>query len=141
MVNAKVEYRYGASGVLPDTSIYASHCATYDEGNQKMSYFYIIPALGIVLGYTYFFYRRAQVKKAGGDEVYSRVRLNKLFQLPEGESVTAAWEAVTIPKKSAGEKAVEAVGVAAAVVMGVGVRIVGRPLGVACTTENRVLLL
>jgi hypothetical protein len=106
-----------------------------------MSYFYIIPLLGLGLGYAYFFYRRGQIKNAGGAEAYARARLDRLFQLTEGERVTAAWAAVTIPKKSTGEKALEVAGVAAAMVAGVGVRIVGRPLGVACTTENRVLII
>jgi hypothetical protein len=106
-----------------------------------MSYFYIIPVLGLALGYAYFFYRRGQIKNAGGAEAYAHARLNELFQLTEGERVTAAWAAVTIPKKSTGEKALEVAGVAAAMVAGVGVRIVGRSLGVACTTGNRVLLL
>src|SRR5262245_59802899 len=106
-----------------------------------MSYFYIIIVFGFVLGYGYYFYRRAQVKKAGGEEAYSRARLNEIFQLTGAEGVTAAWVAVTIPKLSKGEKAVEAISVATAVVAGVGIQYVGRPLGIACTTENRALLL
>jgi hypothetical protein len=105
-----------------------------------MSYFYLIIVFGFVLGYGYFFYRRAQVKKAGGSDVYASARLNGLFQLPEGENVTAAWEAVTVPKLNKGEKTIEAIGVATAVVAGVGVRYVGRPLWVACTTQIRALL-
>src|SRR5262249_38092613 len=99
-----------------------------------MSYFYLTIVFGFVLGYGYFFYRRAQVKKAGGSDAYARAWLNDLFQLPVGENVTAAWEAVTVPKLSKGQKAAEAISVATAVVAGVGVRYVGRSLWVACTT-------
>jgi len=106
-----------------------------------MSYFYLIPVLGIVLSYAYFFYRRGQIKNAGGIDAYSRALLNKAFQLSGSESVTAAWVAITIPKKSGREKAIEAIGVATAIVAGVRIRYVGRELRVACTTENRVLIL
>jgi hypothetical protein len=106
-----------------------------------MSFFYILPVLGIVLGYGYFFYRRSQVKKAGGEDAYARARLNELFQLTGAESVTAVWGAVTIPKTTRGQKVAEVASAAFAAVGGVGVRYVGRPLALACTTENRVLIL
>jgi len=106
-----------------------------------MSYYgYFFIVFGLVIGYGYFFYRRAQAQKAGGDEAYSRVRLNKLFQLPDGESVTAAWDAVTEPKLSKGQKAAEAISAVTAAVGLVGIKYVGRQLWVACTTQNRVLL-
>jgi hypothetical protein len=105
-----------------------------------MSYFYIIIVFGFALAYGIYFYRRTQAQKAGGDAAYSRARLNKLFQLPEGESVAAAWDAVTVPKLSKGQKAAEAVSAVTAAVGLVGVKYVGRPLWVACTTQNRVLL-
>jgi hypothetical protein len=107
-----------------------------------MSYFgYFFVVFGLVAGYGYWFYRRSQVKKAGGEEAYSRERLSELFQLPFGERVTAAWVGVTVPKLSKGQKAVEAVSIVTAAVGIGGVQYVGRPLGIACTTENRVLLL
>jgi hypothetical protein len=105
-----------------------------------MSYFYIIIVFGFALAYGIYFYRRTQAQKAGGDAAYSRARLNKLFQLPESESVAAAWDAVTVPKLSKGQKAAEAVSAVTAAVGLVGVRYVGRPLWVACTTQNRVLI-
>jgi hypothetical protein len=105
-----------------------------------MSYLYIIPVLGLVLGYAYFFYRRSQAQKDGGDEAHARARLNKLFQLPAGESVTAAWDAITVPKLSKGQKTAEAVSAVTAAVGLVGIQYVGRPLWVACTTQNRVLI-
>jgi hypothetical protein len=106
-----------------------------------MNYFYILPILGIALGYAYFFYRRSQVKKAGGGDAYARNRLNRLFQLTGPETVTAVWGAVTIPKKSSGQKVTEAASAVFAAVGGVGVKYVGRDLVIACTTENRVLIL
>jgi len=57
----------------------------------------------------------AQVKKAGGSDAYARARLNELFQLPVGENVTAAREAVTVPKPGKGQKAAEAISLATAV--------------------------
>jgi len=106
-----------------------------------MSYYgYFIIVFGLVIGYGYYFYRRSQVQKVGGDEEYSRVRLNKLFQLPEGESVVAAWDAITVPKLSKGQKTMEAISVVTAAVGVGGIQYVGRPLWVACTTRNRVLL-
>jgi len=54
-----------------------------------MGYFgYFIIAFGLVIGYGYYFYRRSQAQKAGGDEAIYRARLKKLFQLPDGEK---AW--------------------------------------------------
>ncbi|MBO0722836.1 MAG: hypothetical protein J2P41_18570 [Blastocatellia bacterium] len=107
-----------------------------------MSYFfYIIPVLGIVFAYVYYFHRRGQIKNAGGADAYSRDRLNKLFQLTEGESVTAAWIAVTIPKKNRRNKMVEALGFLMIFIAGFRIRVVGRELRVVCTTENRVLIL
>jgi hypothetical protein len=104
------------------------------------SYSYVMIVLGLVVGYGYYFYRRSQVQKAGGDEAHSRARLKKLFQLPEGESVAAAWDAVTIPKLNKGQKAAEAVSVVTAAVGIGGIQYVGRPLWVACTTHNRVII-
>jgi hypothetical protein len=107
-----------------------------------MSYFgYLFVVFGLVVGYGYWFYRRSQVKKAGGEDAYSRERLNEIFQLPVGERVTAAWVGVTVPKLNKGQKAVEAVSLVTAAVGIGGIHYVGRPLGIACTTENRVLLL
>jgi hypothetical protein len=60
--------------------------------------------------------------------------------MPPDARVTAAWEAVTIPKKSKGQKTMEAAGLAFAAVGGVGIEFVGRKLAVACTTVNQVLL-
>src|SRR5215813_8329545 len=102
------------------------------------SYFMIVFAL--VVGYGYYFYRRSQTQKAGGDEALSRARLKKLFQLPEGESVAAAWDAITVPKLSKGQKAVEAISAVTAAVGVGGIVYVGRPLWLACTTQNRVLI-
>ena len=93
------------------------------------------------LGYAYFFYRRSLVMKTGGVEAHARRQLDELFRLAGDEHVTAAWEATTVPKKNAGEKAAEVVGAVAAGLFGVGVQVVGRPLTVACTTGNRVLVI
>ena len=71
---------------------------------------------------------------------HARQHLNQRFGLGADEQVTAAWNATTVPKLSTAEKVAEAVGAAASVV-GVGFEYVGRPLGVACTTKNRVLIL
>jgi len=106
-----------------------------------MNYYgYFVIVFGLVIGYGYYFYRCSQAQKAGGDEAYARVRLNKLFQLPEGESVTAAWEAITVPKLSKSQKAVEAISAVTAAVGVGGIKYVGRPLWVSCTTHNRVLI-
>jgi hypothetical protein len=105
-----------------------------------LSWEYLIPAFGFVLAYGWFIYRGMQVKRAGGLAAHSRAHLDRLFQMPPGGHVTAAWEAVTIPKKSGGQKAVEAASVAFAAVGGVGVEFVGRQLAVACSTANQVLL-
>ena len=106
-----------------------------------MSYYgYFIIVFGLVIGYGYYFYRRSLSQKAGGDEAYARVRLNKLFQLPEGESVAAAWDAITVPKLSKKQKAVETISAVTAAVGVGGIVYVGRPLWVACTTQNRVLI-
>jgi hypothetical protein len=93
-----------------------------------------------MIGYGYYFYRRSQTQKAGGDEAYARVRLNKLFQSPEGESVTPAWEAITAPKLSKGQKATEAISAVTFAVGVGGIKYVGRLLWVACTTKNRALI-
>ncbi len=106
-----------------------------------MSYYgYFIIVFGLVIGYGYYFYRRSQAQKAGGDEALSRARLKKLFQLPEVESVAAAWDAITVPKLSKGQKTVEAISAVTAAVGYGGIKYVGRPLWVACTTQNRVLI-
>jgi hypothetical protein len=110
------------------------------EKESQMSYFYMIIVFGFVLAYGIYFYHRSQAQKAGGDEAHSRARLNKLFRLPEGESVTAAWDAITVPKLSKGQKTAEAVSAVTAAVGLVGIQYVGRPLWVACTTQNRVLI-
>jgi hypothetical protein len=102
-------------------------------------YFFVV--FGLVVGYGYWFYRRSQVNKVGGEEAYSRKRLNEIFQLPAGERVTAAWVGVTVPKLSKGQKAVEAVSIVTAAVGIGGLQYVGRPVGIACTTENRVFIL
>jgi len=45
------------------------------EKESEMSYYgYFIIVLGLVIGYCYYFYRRSLAQKAGGDEVYARVR-------------------------------------------------------------------
>ncbi|HEU0175970.1 MAG TPA: hypothetical protein VFV58_17030 [Blastocatellia bacterium] len=107
-----------------------------------MSYYgYFIIVFGLVIGYGYFFYRRAQAQKAGGEEAYARAKLKKFFQLPEDENVVAAWVGVTIPKLSKGQKVAEVASGIFAAIGGVGVQYVGRPLGIACTTGNRVLIL
>jgi hypothetical protein len=106
-----------------------------------MSYYgYFIIVFGLAIGYGYFFYRRSQAQKAGGDEALSRARLKKLFQLPEGEGVAAAWDAITVPKLSKGQKTVEAISAVTAAVGVGGIKYVGRPFWVACTTQNRALL-
>ena len=92
-------------------------------------------------GYVYFFYRRIQVQKGGGFNAHWRAEANKLFRLSGDEQITAAWSAVTVPNLSAAEKAAEVAGAVAAVVVGVSVRVTGRPLGIACTTANRILVL
>jgi hypothetical protein len=101
---------------------------------------YLIPAFGIAVGYGWWIYRSVQVKRAGGLEAHSRANLDRLFQMPPGMRVTAAWEAVTIPKKSKTQKTVEVASMVFAAVGGAGVEFVGRPLAVACTTANQVLL-
>ena len=93
-----------------------------------------------MIGYGYYFYRRSQTQKAGGDKAYARIRLNKLFQLPEGECVAAAWDAITASKLSKTQKTVEAISAVTAAVGVGGIVYVGRPLWVACTTRNRVLI-
>jgi|ERR1041385_187943 hypothetical protein len=102
---------------------------------------YLVVALLMGVGYALFFYRRWQVQKAGGLDAHSKMHLRQLFKLSDGEDVTAAWSAVTVPQRNAGEKAAEVVGAATAALVGVGVRVVGRSVGVACTTKNRVLVL
>jgi len=106
-----------------------------------MSYYgYFIIVFGLVIGYGYYFYRRSQAQKAGGDEALSRARLKKLFQLTEGERVAAAWDAITVPKLSKGQKTVETISAVTAAVGVGGIVYVGRPLWVACTTQNRILI-
>jgi hypothetical protein len=105
-----------------------------------LSWEYVIPAFGCALAYGWFIYRGVQVKRAGGPAAHSRAHLDRLFQMPPGARVTAAWEAVTIPKKSSGQKTIEAASIAFAAVGGVGVEFVGRQLAVACTTGNQVFL-
>lgn len=106
-----------------------------------MSYYgYFIIVFGLMIGYGYYFYRRSLTQKAGGDEALSRARLKKLFQLPEGEGVAAAWDAITVPKLSKGQKTVEAISAVTAAVGVGGIAYVGRPLWIACTTQNRVLV-
>jgi hypothetical protein len=102
---------------------------------------WIVPILATVAAYVWFFRRAAQIKGAGGVESYSRMQLSRLFQLAEPERVAAAWSAMTAPEKSKRQKVTEVVSGAFAVVGGVGIEYVGRPLGVACTTANRVVLL
>lgn len=99
----------------------------------------IVVPLGLCYGF--YAYRRIQVRKAGGVDAHSRAQLARLFRLPPGEHVTAAWSAVTVPKLSAGDRALEAVGVATALAVGVGVQVVGRPLAIAFTSQNRLLVL
>jgi hypothetical protein len=101
---------------------------------------FLLIAFLMAAGYAYFFYRRSQVQKAGGFNAHWRAEVNKLFRLSGDEQITAAWPAVTVPKLGTGEKVAEAVGAVSAVVVGVGVRMVGRPLGIACTTADRVLV-
>jgi hypothetical protein len=105
-----------------------------------LSWEYVIPAFGVALAYGWFIYRSVQVKRAGGLAAHSRAHLDRLFQMPPDTRVTAAWEAVTVPKKSKGQRTMEAAGVAFAAVGGVGIEFVGRKLAVACTTANQVLL-
>ena len=105
-----------------------------------LSWEYAIPAFGVALAYGWFIYRGVQVRRAGGLVAHSRAHLDRLFQMPPGMRVTAAWDAVTIPNKSTGQKTVEAASIAFAAVGGVGVEFVGRQLAVACTTANQVLL-
>src|SRR5689334_4347476 len=100
---------------------------------------YLLLVVLMAAGYAYFFYQRGKMQKAGGIDAISRPKLDSLFRLSGGERVTAAWSATTVPKLGAVAKTAEVVGAAAAVVGGVGVRFVGRPLGIACTTRNRVL--
>src|SRR5262249_30252452 len=83
------------------------------EGNMSgfgeyLSWAYVIRSFGSALAYGVYIYRGVQVKRAGGLAAHSRAHLDRLFQMPPGARVTAAWEAVTIPKKSGGQKAVEA---------------------------------
>jgi hypothetical protein len=105
-----------------------------------LSWEYLIPVFGCAVAYGWFIYRGVQVKRAGGLAAHSRAHLDRLFEMPPGARVTAAWEAVTIPRKSGTQKTVEAASIAFAVVGGVGVEFVGRQLAVACTTANQVLL-
>jgi hypothetical protein len=105
-----------------------------------LSWGYLIPAFGIAVAYGWWIYRAVQVKRAGGLAAHSRAHLDRLFQMPSGMRVTAAWEAVTIPKKSKTQKTVEVASMVFAAVGGAGVEFVGRPLAVACTTANQVLL-
>ncbi len=105
-----------------------------------LSWEYLIPAFGVALAYGWWIYRGVQVKRAGGLAAHSRAHLDRLFQMPPGTRVTAAWEAVTVPKKSKGQKTVEVASMAFAAVGGVGVEFVGRQTAVACTTANQVLL-
>ena len=102
---------------------------------------YLLIVLLMAAGYVYFFYRRIQVQKGGGFNAHWRAEANKLFRLSGGEQITAAWSAVTVPKLTTAEKAAEVAGAVAAVVVGVGVRVTGRPLGIASTTANRILVL
>jgi hypothetical protein len=108
--------------------------------DDYLSWGYAIPVFGVALAYGWYIYRAVQVKRAGGLAAHSRAHLDRLFQMPPGTRVTAAWEAVTIPNKSSGQKTIEAASVVFAAVGGVGVEFVGRPLAVACTTGNQVLL-
>ena len=40
-----------------------------------MTYSYLVIAIGMILGYAYFFYRRNQVQKGGGFQAYARAHL------------------------------------------------------------------
>jgi hypothetical protein len=108
--------------------------------SDYLSWGYAIPVFGVVLAYGWFIYRGIQVKRAGGLTAHSRAHLDRLFEVPAGTHVTAAWPAVTIPKKSGGQKTIEAASIAFAAVGGVGVEFTGRELAVACTSANQVLL-
>ena len=99
-------------------------------------YFVVIVALGWVA----FFVWRSKMGGSAGLAAHARTQLNDRFGLVGGEQVSAAWNADTIPKLSAGEKVADAVG-AVASVAGLGFTYVGRPLGIACTTHNRLLIL
>ena len=94
----------------------------------------------MALGWVAFFVWRSRMGGSAGLQAYARGHLNQRFQLTGDEQVTAAWNADTVPKLSAAEKVADAVG-AVASVAGVGFTYVGRPLGIACTTRNRVLIL
>jgi len=100
----------------------------------------LIVLVVMVVGWGAFFVWRSRVQKSGGFAALARAHLNQRFGLSGDEQVSAAWNATTVPKLSTGEKVARAVGAAASVV-GLGFEYVGRPLGVACTTKNRVLIL
>ena len=54
--------------------------------------------------------------------------------------MAAAGDTITVPKLSKGQKTVEAISAVTAAVGVGGVKYVGRPLWVACTTQNRALI-
>jgi hypothetical protein len=93
------------------------------------------------IGYGMYFQRRAQIAKAGGLTAHSRAYLDKLFELPADERVTAAWSAVTVPKLSTGQKAVEVASAVAGAIGIAGVKFVGRPLALAFTSKDRLMVL
>jgi len=100
----------------------------------------LIVIAGMAIGYGIYFRKRLEIAKAGGFVAHTRAHLDRLFELPGYERVTAAWSAVTIPRLSGAQKAVEVAGAVAAVV-GMGVKFVGRPLAIAFTSSDRFLVL
>jgi hypothetical protein len=96
--------------------------------------------LVVALGWVAFFVWRSRMGGGAGLAGYARAQLNQRFGLSADEQVSAAFSADSVPQLSTGQKVADAVG-AVASVAGLGFTYVGRPLGVACTTKNRVLVL
>jgi hypothetical protein len=89
----------------------------------------------------YFVYRR-KMAAAGGPAVYHRQLVERRLGLSgTGEHVTAAWTAVTVPEETVTRSAIEVASGVVAGMGGVGVKFVGRPLLIACTTEDRLIYL
>lgn len=103
---------------------------------------FIVVLIVVVFAATYFAYfrKRGKLAAAGGAHAYYRQLADRRLGLAgTGERVTAAWTAGTIPEKSAANTAIGVAGVVSAAAVGVGIRVTGRPLVIACTSADRLI--
>lgn len=101
----------------------------------------LIVLVPTAIAYGIYFRRRKVVKAAGGREAYDQQQLDKhFFGGSYGpERVTAGWAATTLPDATVANAAIDVAGAALALATGTGVKVVGRPIVIACTTADRLL--